>query len=359
LQDTTALGDAAAKHLQNIKTAGEDIAHIVSRMREFYRRRDGKDALVEINLNKVAEQVSELTRPRWRDIPQARGITIELQTEFHEQIPTIVGNESELREAITNLLLNAVDAMPEGGKLTLRTRTRGWEQKPGGERRPAFAMIEVIDSGTGMTEEVRKRCLEPFFSTKGKRGTGLGLAMVYGIMERHEGRIEIDSRPRAGTTMRLVFPVRELQVAPVEKPNGPTRPLPALHILCIDDEPLLREMLKQILENGGHTVELADGGEQGIGLFRAAQTRKEPFDVVITDLGMPHVDGRQVAKFIKAESKETPVIMLTGWGTIMKEDGDLPAQVEGVLSKPPKIAELFEMLAKVIRDEAGKNKKAA
>jgi signal transduction histidine kinase/ActR/RegA family two-component response regulator/HAMP domain-containing protein len=359
LQNTDGLGEAGAKHLQNIKTAGEDIAHIVSRMREFYRRRDGKDALTQINLNKVAEQVSELTRPRWRDIPQARGITIELQTEFDQTIPTIVGNESELREAITNLLLNAVDAMPEGGKLTLRTRTRGWEHRSG-ERRPAFAMLEVIDTGTGMTEEVRKRCLEPFFSTKGKRGTGLGLAMVYGIMERHEGRIEIDSRPRAGTTMRLVFPAREIQAAPVEKPSGPTRPLPALRILCVDDEPLLREMIKQILENGGHTVAVADGGEAGIELFRSALKRNEHFDVVITDLGMPHVDGRQLAKAIKAESAETPIIMLTGWGTMMKEDGDLPAQVEGVLSKPPKIGELFEMLAKVTHnDQPRKARKAA
>ncbi len=345
LQDTNGLGQTAARHLQNIKTAGEDIAHIVSRMREFYRRRDGKDSLAQINLNKIAEQVSELTRPRWRDIPQARGVTIELQAALDVDLPPIVGSESELREAITNLLLNAVDAMPNGGKLTLRTRSRGWQQTSG-ERQPAFAVLEVIDTGSGMTEEVRKRCLEPFFSTKGKRGTGLGLAMVYGIMERHEGRIEIDSETNAGTTMRLVFPVRQLQ-ATSDKPKQQLTPLPALHVLCVDDEPLLREMMKQILQNGGHNVELADGGQEGIDLFRAARERGEPFDVVITDLGMPHIDGRQLAKTLKDESQETPVVMLTGWGTIMKDDGDMPAQVDGVLSKPPKIAELFEMIAKV------------
>jgi signal transduction histidine kinase/ActR/RegA family two-component response regulator len=346
LQNADALGETVAKNLQNIKTAGEDIAHIVSRMREFYRRRDGKDALSQIDLNKIAEQVTELTRPRWRDIPQARGITIELQTAFEENLPSIVGNESELREAITNLLLNAVDAMPNGGKLTLRTRTRGKPQAGSKDRKPSFALLEVIDTGSGMTEEVRKRCLEPFFSTKGKRGTGLGLAMVYGIMERHEGRIEIDSKPNFGTTMRLVFPARELQVAAVEQPRAPV-PLPALHVLCVDDEPLLREMMKQILENGGHNVETADGGQAGIEIFRSARARGEPFDVVITDLGMPHVDGRQLAKAVKAESEKTPIVMLTGWGTIMKDDGDMPAQVDGVLSKPPKIIELFEMIANV------------
>jgi CheY-like chemotaxis protein len=218
-----------------------------------------------------------------------------------------------------------------------------------GGKKPAFAMIEVRDNGTGMSDEVRRRCLEPFFSTKGKRGTGLGLAMVYGIMERHEGRIEIDSTYGKGTTMRLVFPIRDLPTTAAQKSDRASKPLPAMKLLCVDDEPLLREMMKQILESGGHTVELADGGETGLEVFRAAQKSKEPFDVVITDLGMPYLDGRQLSRAIKGESPDTPIVMLTGWGTIMKEDGDMPAQVDGVLSKPPKIAELYAMLAEVTR----------
>jgi signal transduction histidine kinase/ActR/RegA family two-component response regulator/HAMP domain-containing protein len=345
LQKGREFEDETCKYLKNIKTAGEDISHIVSRMREFYRRRDGKDALALINLNRVAQQVVELTRPRWRDIPQARGITIEMDLDLDEKVPEIPGIESELREAITNLILNAVDAMPNGGRLKLRTRHRGLDSA----KKPAFAMIEVRDNGTGMSDEVRRRCLEPFFSTKGKRGTGLGLAMVYGIMERHEGRIEIESTFGKGTTMRLVFPVRDLPTTAAQKSERPTKPLPAMKLLCVDDEPLLREMMKQILESGGHTVELADGGETGLETFRAALKTKEPFDVVITDLGMPYLDGRQLSRAIKTDSPETPIIMLTGWGTIMKEDGDMPAQVDGVLSKPPKIAELYAMLAEVTR----------
>lgn len=351
LQKGRPLEDETSKYLNNIKTAGEDISHIVSRMREFYRRRDGKDALAPINLNRIAQQVVELTRPRWRDIPQARGITVEMELDLDDKVPEIPGIESELREAITNLILNAVDAMPNGGGLTLRTRSRA-----GAGKKPAFAMLEVRDTGTGMSDEVRRRCLEPFFSTKGKRGTGLGLAMVYGIMERHDGRIEIDSAYGKGTTMRLVFPVRDMPAASAHKPERPPKPLPAMRILCVDDEPLLREMMKQILESGGHTVELADGGENGLATFRAALEKKEAFDVVITDLGMPYLDGRQLSRALKNESPDTPIIMLTGWGTIMKEDGDMPAQVDGVLSKPPKIAELYSMLAKVIR---GENAKAA
>ncbi len=344
LQDTAGLKEGAVRNLRNIKTAGEDIAHIVSRMREFYRRRDKLDALAPVDLNKVANQVIELTRPRWRDIPQARGIVMELETDFEQNLPEIVGNESELREALTNLVLNAVDAMPEGGKLLIRTRPRRRSQGA-----PTHTFLEVTDTGTGMDEETRRRCLEPFFSTKGKRGTGLGLAMVYGIVERHEGKIEIESALGRGTTMRLVFPVRNERSATQEEavPSKAPKPLAPLHVLCIDDEPLLREMLKQILESGGHTVEVADGGQAGLEQFRSASQRGQPFDVVVTDLGMPYLDGRQLSQKIKRESPDLPIIMLTGWGTMMKEDGDLPAQVDGVLSKPPKIAELYEMLRTV------------
>jgi signal transduction histidine kinase/ActR/RegA family two-component response regulator len=355
------LSQNALKNLQNIKTSGEDIAHIVSRMREFYRRRDDRDSHLPIDLNRIATQVIDLTRPRWRDIPQARGIVIELRTEFQETLPAVVASESEVREAITNLILNAVDAMPKGGQLVIRTVARGWSDS-NRERKPSHVAIEVTDSGIGMDEETKKRCLEPFFSTKGKRGTGLGLAMVYGIMERHEGSIEIESQPGRGTTMSLVFPVREAIVSPSTAAGTPDTPLPAVRVLCIDDEPLLREMLQQLLLNAGHTVEVADGGQPGLDLFRSAKERGEAFDVIITDLGMPYVDGRQVANAVKAESPATPVIMLTGWGTMMKEDGDVPAQVDGVLSKPPKINELFDMLARVTRQRQPQNpsvKKAA
>lgn len=352
MQTEKSLAESSIKHLENIKTAGEDIAHIVSRMREFYRKRERNDALDRVNMNKVAAQVIDLTRPRWRDIPQARGIVVEMETDFAADLPEIVGNDSELREAITNLLLNAVDALPNGGKLMLRTTVRAWDKKEGGANNSSRVVLEVSDSGMGMNEETRKRCLEPFFSTKGKRGTGLGLAMVYGVVERHEGDIEIESELGRGTTMRLIFAVREASLTPAAVSPKAAIPLPVLRVLCIDDEPLLRDMLRQILENGGHNVEVADGGQAGLDLFRSSKQRGEPFDVVITDLGMPYLDGRQLSKTLKNESAATPIILLTGWGTIMKEDGDLPAQVDGMLSKPPKIAELYEMLGKVTRKPA-------
>ncbi len=258
------------KYLGHIRTAGEDIAHIVARLREFYRTREINESLQLLNLNSLVEQVVDMTRPRWRDIPQSNGITIEVHTDLTADAPRLAGIESEIREAITNLVLNAVDAMPSGGKITIASHVlRDKGQK--GSKHPVKVTVEVSDTGMGMDEDTRKRCLEPFFSTKGKRGTGLGLAMVYGVMERHEGSIEIQSEPGKGTAFRLVFPgVRtESTVIEIEKETGNNKAEP-MQILCIDDESLLRELLKEILERDGHEVVLSDNGQSGLDEFRIA-----------------------------------------------------------------------------------------
>lgn len=336
------LDQRGKKYLKYIRTAGEDIAHIVARLREFYRTRDDQESLQDLNLNTLVDQVIEMTRPRWRDIPQSNSLTIDVQTELMVDMPNLPGIESEIREAFTNLVINAVDAMPQGGKITLRTRMLRHQPN---SKYPRQIAVEVTDSGTGMTEETRKRCLEPFFSTKGKRGTGLGLAMVYGVMKRHEGTIEIDSEVGKGTTFRLLFPVRpNLAKGAADEDVSPVEPL---QILCIDDEPLLRELIKELLERDGHEVEVSDSGQSGLDEFRLARERGRPFDVVITDLGMPYLDGRQVAKAVKQESPSTPVVMLTGWGAFMKEEGQTPELVDAILSKPPRSRELREMLNKL------------
>lgn len=342
------------KYLGHIRTAGEDIAHIVARLREFYRSREENEPLQQLNLNKLVEQVVDMTRPRWRDIPQSNGITIEVQTALASDVPRLAGIESEVREAMTNLVLNAVDAMPTGGKITVRTHVIRHDGSKNGSKHPQKVVIEVTDTGAGMSEETRKRCLEPFFSTKGKRGTGLGLAMVYGVMERHEGNIEIQSELGKGSTFRLFFPVRtHSMIAEPEKDKGAK--VEPMQILCIDDESLLRELLKEMLERDGHEVVLTDNGQSGLDEFRFATERHRPFDLVITDLGMPYLDGRQVAKTIKLQSPETPVVMLTGWGAFMKEEGNSPEDVDGILSKPPRSRELREMLRRFGHTKNGRH----
>ena len=335
------LSSDTKKYLGYIKTAGDDIAHIVAGLREFYRSREDNESLACLHLNHIVEQVIGMTRPRWRDIPQSRGVMIEVHKEFSPHLPDLAGIESEIRDALTNLIINAVDALPAGGTITVRTLMQRGETV-------SSAIIEVRDSGIGMDEKTRKRCLEPFFSTKGGRGTGLGLAMVYGVVERHEGRIEIDSAPGKGTTMRLIFPIRKinsLQHVESEKiaPPGP------FHVLCIDDEPSMRELLHEMLRHDGHRVEMADGGKSGLAAFQAAQQRGQPFDVVITDLGMPFVDGREVVTTLKKQSPETPIIMLTGWGEFMKKEDILLTQVAGILGKPPRIREIRALFSQVPR----------
>ena len=340
------LPDTARQYLQIIHRSGEDVSHIVARMREFYRRRSDTEELTQVDINKIIEEVIELTRPRWRDISQRQAVSIQIQRELEPKLPLLLCDPGDLREALINLIFNAVDALPQGGTITLVTRSLNQSAPEKNSHPGPQLQVEVRDNGIGMDEETRQHCLEPFFSTKAKRGgTGLGLAMVYGMMRRHDGNIEIESEPGRGTCIRLTFPVREKTSQPAApipaSPNGRNR---SLRILCIDDELQIQELLKHCLTTLEHQVTIASGGKQGVEMFRAAMLKKQPFQTVITDLGMPDIDGHQVARTIKAESPGTPVIMMTGWGTIMKEDGETAPEVDAVVGKPPRIQELNNLL---------------
>jgi signal transduction histidine kinase/CheY-like chemotaxis protein len=337
--------------LVTIQGAIEDVADTVARMREFYRPREPQLVLARVALNRTIEHVAELTRARWSDLPQQRGIVIKLQMDLASDLPEIMGAEGEIRDALTNLIFNAVDAMPQGGTLTLRTRLSGAPDGPcradGSSDAEPRVSIEVADTGIGMNEETRRRCLEPFYTTKGERGTGLGLAMVYGMVQRHSAELEIDSALGRGTTLRLSFPVTSetLQgAAPAPVSAHPSR---RLSILLVDDDPLLIKSLRDILEADGHLVTAADGGQRGLDEFNAALLRGSPFALVITDLGMPYVDGRKVAASVRAASPTTPVILLTGWGRRLLAENDIPPHVDRVLGKPPKLIELRAALAEL------------
>jgi CheY-like chemotaxis protein len=203
-------------------------------------------------------------------------------------------------------------------------------------------LAEVSDTGVGMDEETRRRCLEPFFTTKGERGTGLGLAMVYGMARRHEAELQIESATGKGTTIRLLFPAAS--AAAVQSRESAPAIARAMRILIIDDDPLLLRSVRDALEAEGHTVEAAGGGQLGIDAFTAAHKRGKPFEFVLTDLGMPHIDGRKVAAAVKTLSPQTPVVLLTGWGHRLLATRDVPAHVDRVLSKPPKVSDLRQVL---------------
>jgi signal transduction histidine kinase/ActR/RegA family two-component response regulator len=337
--------EPAARALNVIKKSGEDIARIVARMREFYRPRDNSEQLSSVEINCLIDEVLELTRPRWRDLSQRQGISINIERDLAVDLPTFLGDPSEIREAFTNLIFNAVDALPSGGKISFISRSvpAPVSKKTG---QPTLQIqVEVRDNGVGMDEKTRRRCLEPFFSTKAKHGgTGLGLAMVYGMVQRHEGVINIESVPGQGTVFQLTFPIREQAVAAAPQ-SAPRVATPrSLHVLCIDDEPVIREILNESLKTFSHRVTTASSGKDGIELFRVALKQNRPYEAVITDLGMPEMDGHQVARIIKAESPGTPVIMLTGWGTIMKEEGETAPEVDAIMAKPARIEELNDLL---------------
>jgi len=342
------LPEVSRHYLQTINQAGGDIAQIVARMREFYRRRTETEPLTEVNVNQTIEEVTELTRPRWRDLPQREGISIQIQHELDPHLPLLLSDPAELREALINLVFNAVDALPQGGTITLITRST--TRPPAGQNGDAERQIqvEVRDNGIGMDEKTRQRCLEPFFSTKAQRGgTGLGLAMVYGMTQRHDGSIEIDSAPGCGTCIRLTFPVRE-KASPAGRDSQPqVKPNRSLNILCIDDDAQVRQLLNDCLTHFNHRVVVASGGKHGMELFRTAMLKNQPYEVVITDLGMPDIDGHHVARTVKAESPNTPVIMMTGWGTTMRDDGEKAPEVDAVIGKPPHMQELNDLLLRV------------
>ena len=330
------LSASAREQLETIQRAIDDVARTVARMREFYRPQEPQLQLRDIEINPLVRQVIDLTRARWSDQPQRAGIMIELRAQLAADLPNVVGAENEIRDALTNLIFNAVDALTNGGVIEVRTATT-----PAG-----MAQVEVSDTGVGMDEETRKRCLEPFFTTKGERGTGLGLAMVYGMAQRHRAVLEIESTRGRGTTVRLLFPASERVPQTIPGFIPPPEPSRSLRVLVIDDDTLLSQSLSNTLQSDGHEVTVADGGQAGIDAFQPGY-----FDVVITDLGMPYVDGRQVARAIRSVSPTTPIIMLTGWGRSLQAEG-APPEVDRVLNKPPRLGELRATLAELTEPQS-------
>ncbi|MBI4635344.1 MAG: GAF domain-containing protein [Candidatus Rokubacteria bacterium] len=323
--------------LQVIRRSALDGAQTVRRLQEFARvRRD--QPLVAVDLNQVVRDALEITQSRWRDEPRSQGIAIEVRTVL-PALPRVTGDAAELREALTNLILNAVDAMPQGGVLTLATAVVGEEVE-----------LAVTDTGIGMPESVKNQIFDPFFTTKGPQGTGLGLSMTYGIATRHRGRITVESEEGHGSTFRLALPRSEPVEAP-ERPPSPSPPGAGLRCLIVDDEEAVGTMLGDVLETGGHRTVVLTDGARAIAEFSA-----EPFDVVFTDLAMPRTSGWQVARAVKAMAPDVPVFLVTGFGVELPPDDLLSRGVDAVLAKPLKIQEILDAAAQAARRRAHTNR---
>jgi signal transduction histidine kinase len=312
-------------YLDHMVSSARDASHVVSRLREFYRPAEENEIRVPVNLNEVVERVISLTSPKWKGRSQADGVQIEVVGNLTD-VPPVAGNAAELREVLTNLIFNAVDAMPNGGSITLGTKPH-----------EDGAIITIQDTGIGMTPAERERCLEPFFTTKGEHGTGLGLAVVYGIVQRHNGTIDIASEKHVGTTFTIYFPATSLepetaapQVVQIDR---------TLRVLVVDDQEIICELIAEYLHADGHTTAEAHRGDEALALFR-----EQPFDLVITDHSMPGMNGVQLAGAIKLLAPETPTILLTGFGDEMMAVGGNPPDVDMVLGKPTSHADLRQAI---------------
>ncbi len=325
-----------------IKTA-EDGAKTVKRIQDFARQRRDHD-FEPVSIDQILFDVSEITRPRWKDRAEASNVQISLDLQIRSKAK-VMGDESELREVLVNMVFNAVDAMPEGGQLILAA-----------EDVDDSVVISVGDNGMGMAADVKSRIFDPFFTTKGKAGMGLGLAVSFGIIRRHEGSVEVESEVGLGTRFRIKLPkatIAEEHVSvapPAKKQEPPAVKEPRVFdgnqpkILVVDDEESVRELLRDLLEHEGCRVYLATGSREAIGLFEAHQ-----FDAVFTDVGMPGMSGWELAHVIRERNETIPIAVITGWGEAVGSEEQKQAKVDWVITKPftaQRITELTVDIAK-------------
>ena len=303
-----------------IHSAALDAGKIVTRLHDFFRPK-AHDTREPVHLHELVESVVTFTLPRWKNEMGAKGISIEITTEFQD-MPAVCCNRTQIREAFLNLVLNAIDAMPGGGAITIRGRAL----------RPEKAVeIEVSDTGAGMSPETRQRLFEPFFTTRGEERSGLGLPITHAIIAAHNGTIRFESSPGRGTAAIVRLPMEEAGAGAAATADipPPVLSMKTLRVLFVDDNPVVRELITEYLEADNHTFETAESGAEGL-----RKLEKGHFDLVITDSAMPGMSGSEFAKSIRKSNRDIPVIMLTGFGQIMQSGNNLPAGVSMVLSKP-------------------------
>jgi signal transduction histidine kinase/CheY-like chemotaxis protein len=305
------------RYLEIVERAAKDGAEVVRRVQRFSRVQPVARTM-PVNLNQLAQEVLDLTRPRWHNEALLRQIRIDTALDLGN-VQLVAGEYAPLREVLMNLVLNAIDAMPSGGRLGVKT----WADGHG-------VHCAVSDAGVGMSEEVRQRALDPFFTTKGPKSTGLGLSVTYGIIQRHNGRLEIDSAPGRGTTVRITLPAAETPVQAAGQPVTAQLLPVQLRVLLVDDEPEVRSALGDMIGAAGHTAFQAAGGKEALAWLDAGQ----PVDLVLTDLGMPGMTGADVARAVRGRWPHLRVGLMTGWDESEKLVGETGAIVDFILTKP-------------------------
>jgi CheY-like chemotaxis protein len=308
------------KALVIIERASLDGAETVRRIQEFCRRRGDQKDFVEVDINELIDNALEFTKVKWEDDAQSKGIRIRISKSLAPLVP-IMGSASELREVFTNLINNAIDAMPGGGEIRVQSCMDA-----------TSALITIEDTGRGIPLTIKDRIFDPFFTTKGPQSTGLGLSVSYGIINWHHGTITAESMEGKGTAFTIKLPaakktVREEErlekVIPIQGRQKKAR------VLVIDDEADVRELLRDILSDAGHEVEMAHNGSEGIELFK-----KQSYDMVLTDLGMPIMSGWEVAEKVRCINKNVPIALITGWNVVLDDAAMHSSGINLIVQKP-------------------------
>jgi CheY-like chemotaxis protein/anti-sigma regulatory factor (Ser/Thr protein kinase) len=314
--------------LEIIERAAKDGAEVVRRLQQFAGMRRTAEPRT-VDLGDIVNDVLEMTRGRWQDSARPHGSEIVLESRL-TRLPKIPGDPAALREMLTNLVLNGIDALPDGGRLTVETSASG-----------SSAVIAVTDTGVGMPEDVRLRAHEPFFTTKGVKSTGLGLSVAFGIARRHGGELAIQSEVGQGTTVRIILPLPA--AAPAARRTFTPLTDQALRILLVDDEEEVRQALAEMLIAQGHAVVLAASGPDALRRLDAGGE----FDLVVSDLVMPAMTGWELAEAVKARRPRLRVGVITGWGDVPEVTPATRLAVDFVLSKPVTLEALDEAVRRL------------
>jgi two-component system, cell cycle sensor histidine kinase and response regulator CckA len=324
--NSTMVAPEFGENIRTIEQAAQDGAMLIRKIQQYIRQ-EKQDRFDVLDVNTAIRDCVALTRPYWYNEPRRQGISIDTTLDLAD-VPPISGSATELREVFVNLILNAVQAMSAGGRIWFRTR---YQEDQG-------VVIIVQDTGSGMSESVRKRIFEPLFTTKGNAGSGMGLAVSYGIIQEHEGSIEVASQIGTGTTFTITFPPAGQDALPVAK-AVPYKAGHKARVLVVDDEVMVRKVLDKLLSLNGHTVAQADSGTAALALLG-----KHSFDIVFTDNGMPEMNGRQLARAIRERYPSLPVVLITG----DTETGQPDENVNVILGKPFKLERLEETIQQLL-----------
>jgi CheY-like chemotaxis protein/anti-sigma regulatory factor (Ser/Thr protein kinase) len=324
--------DAGEQHaLDAIQKQAQECAETVRRI-ELFARPVPRGTFTLLSVNDVVRAVVELTEPvRMIGVSQG-GTGVRLETDLH-QVPPIQAHLGDLREALTNLIDNAVAAVSKGGVVTLRTRSAGGE-----------VVVEIVDNGTGIDPLHLRRIFDLFFTTKGPSSSGLGLSIAFNLVSQQGGTLSVDSELGKGTTFSLRFPAAQPDRSAIARARRPSEERRYLEVLVVDDEPLVAGMLQTLLDSVGHRAAVCLGGVEAVEVF---QTRE--FDLVIVDLAMPEMDGWEVPRRINQTRPGVPIIVATGWNMKVEVGDERGAVISAVLKKPLGLEELNDAVADAIR----------